>query len=193
MKHSTAPLSSSELRQAVERGDLQALRLALDAGADIEEADIHGDPGLPLRIACFAGHLEIVHELISRGARIDTPNDLGAGGPMRAALRGGHDAIVKLLAARSAAMPAGLASEEPTSTGERRMLGERRLRDIGPPAALRERRVQQERRTTSVREIELTDLQWENYFSQSQPIPMTPEPLHEAEHEVSLVLGRARD
>nr|MBL8412171.1 ankyrin repeat domain-containing protein [Dechloromonas sp.] len=192
MKHSAVPLTSSDLRQAVERGDLQALRLALDAGGDIEEADIHGDPGLPLRIACFAGHLDIVHELISRGARIDAPNDLGAGGPMRAALRGGHDAIVKLLAAYGAKTPAGLASE-PASSGERRMLGERRLRDIGPPAALRERRVQQERRATSVSEIELSDLQWENYFSQSQPTPMMPEALHEAEHEVSLILGRARD
>lgn len=187
-----ASLPYSDLRQAVERGDLQALRFALDAGGDIEEADIHGYPGLPLRIACFAGHLEIVHELISRGARIDTPNDLGTGGPMRAALRGGHDAIVKLLAASGATMPSGLASEESASTGERRMQGERRLRNIGPPAALRERRVQQERRTTSVCEIELTDLQWENYFSQSQPNPMST-PIHEAEHEVSLILGRARD
>lgn len=190
MKHAAAPLLHSDLRQAVERGDLSALRLALEAGGDIEEADIHGDPGLPLRVACFAGHLEVVRELIAHGARIDAPNDQGVGGPMRAALRGGHDAIVKLLEASGAA-PAGLTGER-RNTGERRMLGDRRKRDNGPPAALRERREQQERRTTSVREIELSELQWENYFSQSQP-NLRLEPAPEAEHEVSLILARARD
>ena len=60
--------------------------IALDHGGDIEEADIHGDPGLPLRIACFKGHIDIVRELIRRGADIHAPNAQGKGGPIRMAL-----------------------------------------------------------------------------------------------------------
>ncbi len=62
--------SPSELRSAIEQGDRAAVIRALDNGADIEEADMHGEPGLPLRMACFDGHLGIVTELIRRGANV---------------------------------------------------------------------------------------------------------------------------
>lgn len=181
----------SALRKAIELGNLEAVQTAINQGCDIEESDIHGYPGLPLRIACFAGHADIVRELIRRGANIDAPNDQGAGGALRAAQRGGHLAIVQMLLAHGATRPPGIHLTRPDSA-ERRLHGDRRKRDDGPPDPLRERRQHQERRATSVCEIELSELQWENYFSQSQPMPGLL-PRHEGEHEVSLILARARD
>lgn len=67
----------SALRRAIERGDLQAVHVAIDHGAEIEEADMHGDPGLPLRIACFKGYASIVEALIKRGASVNAPNCQG--------------------------------------------------------------------------------------------------------------------
>lgn len=46
-------------------------------------------------------------------------------------------------------------------------------------------------RTTSVQELTLTDLQWETYFTQSQPLPT-----HHTEHiddTASMLFERVRD
>lgn len=167
---------------------------ALDHGADIEEADIHGDSGLPLRIACFKGHVEIIRELIRRGADIHAPNAQGAGGPIRMAHRGGHHKIVDLLLAHGAELPADLKPLK-SNTGERRKRGERRMRNSGPPNGFNERRFFQDRRVTSVREIQLDETQWEIYFAQTIPTaPQAPFPtLYDPSDHASLVLGRARD
>lgn len=153
----------SALRRAVEKGNLKAAMIALDHGADIEEADIHGDPGLPLRVACFRGHIDLVRELIRRGADIHAPNAQGRGGPIRMALRGEH-----------------------------RKRRDRRLRNSGPPKGLTERRLYEERRVTSVTEVELSEKQWETYFSAS--LPSLPFPtLHDPADLASGVFERARD
>ena len=128
----------SALRRAIEKGNLDAVRTALDHGALIEEADMHGDPGLPMRIACFKGHADIVRELIKRGADIHAPNAQGAGGPIRMASRGQHSHIVELLLAHGAEVPEDVQLPNANS-GERRKRGERRRRDIGPPSDIRER------------------------------------------------------
>lgn len=167
---------------------------ALDHGADIEEADIHGDTGLPLRIACFKGHVDIIRELIRRGADIHAPNAQGPGGPIRMAHRGGHHKIVDLLLAHGAELPADLAPLK-SNTSERRKRGERRMRNSGPPKGFNERRFFQDRRVTSVREIQLDETQWEIYFAQTIPTAThTPFPtLHDPTDHASLVLDRVRD
>ena len=53
----TPPL---DLLKAIRTGQLAAVVAALDAGAPVELDDGKGDPGLPLAIACFLGHAEIV-------------------------------------------------------------------------------------------------------------------------------------
>lgn len=181
----------SALRRAIEKGSLQSVKAALDHGAVIEEADMHGDPGLPMRIACFKGHSDIVLELIKRGADIHAPNAQGAGGPIRMAARGQHPHIIQLLMAHGAELPADVQLPR-ASDGERRNRGERRRRDVGPPNDFRERRQTRERRVTSVHEVELSDRQWERYFAQTQP-SLPPTPHHDMADTVSLVFERARD
>ncbi|MDE2442557.1 MAG: ankyrin repeat domain-containing protein [Betaproteobacteria bacterium] len=184
----------SALRRAIEKGNLKAVMAALDQGADIEETDIHGDSGLPLRIACFKGLTDIVCELIRRGADIHAPNAQGTGGPIRMAHRGGHHMIVGLLLAHGAELPADLPPPK-TDTSERRKRGERRIHNSGPPKGFNERRFFQDRRVTSVREIELDATQWEIYFAQTIPaVPHAPFPsLHDPSEHASSVLARARD
>lgn len=181
----------SALRRAIEKGNLQTVIAALDHGAIIEEADMHGDSGLPMRIACFKGHAEIVLELIKRGADIHAPNAQGSGGPIRMAARGQHSHIIQLLLAYGAELPADVQMPH-ASAGERRKRGDRRRRDVGPPTDLRDRRQSRERRVVSVREVKLSDMQWERYFAQTQP---SQPPTHHPDviDTVSMVFERVRD
>jgi hypothetical protein len=180
----------SALRRAIERADIQAVNVAIEHGADIEEADMHGDPGLPLRIACFKGYASIVEALIKRGASVNAPNCQGPGGPIRMAAKGHHMGIVHLLMMHGAELPADVHLPLNDSS-ERRKRIDRRKRNNGAPQGFTERRRSQERRTTSVQELTLTDLQWETYFTQSQPLPT-----HHTEHiddTVSMLFERVRD
>ena len=187
-------MKHSALRRAVEQGNLHAVQVALEHGADIEEADMHGDPGLPLRIACFKGYTPIVRELVRRGADIHAPNGQGPDGPIRMAVKGQHQNVVQLLIAHGAELPADL-SEPKQPVGERRQRGDRRRRQAGPPKGYTERRFIQDRRVTSVREIELDDAQWEIYFAQTIPTAtVVPFPtLHDPSEHASSVLDRVRD
>lgn len=97
-----------QLVSAIRAGRLDAVIAAIDDGGDIEEADIHGCPGLPLRTACFAGDMAIVHELLRRGANVNAMAADGPGAPLRLAVRGGHPDIAALLVQFGAAIPAGL-------------------------------------------------------------------------------------
>ena len=101
--------SPSSLMAAIRSGSLLAVGKALDDGADIEETDMHGQPGLPLRTACFSGNPEIVGELIRRGANINAPGSDGPGMPLRLAQRTRHSAVVALLIQHGAEVPSDVA------------------------------------------------------------------------------------
>lgn len=97
----------SKLMTAIRAGLLDEVINAIASGGNIEEADMHGIPGLPLRTACFEGNLEIVRELLNRGADINATASDGPGAPLRLAQRGKHPAIIGLLLSHSAgAIPA---------------------------------------------------------------------------------------
>ena len=113
----------SALRRAIEKGCLESVRAALDHGAAIEEADMHGAPGLPMRIACFNGHANIVLELIQRGADIHAPNAEGVGGPIRMAARGQHSEVIDLLLAHGAEIPEGVQLPKAISSFKRCSVG----------------------------------------------------------------------
>lgn len=98
----------SKLIEAIRQGHIHGVIRALDGGCDIEEADQHGHPGLPLRTACFSGKPEIVHELIKRGANVNAAGSDGPNMPLRLALRARNADIVRLLLANGAEVPAGL-------------------------------------------------------------------------------------
>lgn len=147
-----ALLKISELQRAIEMGDLDAVTAALDGGADLEEADMHGFPGLPLRTACFHGHARIVAELLRRGADVRAPNAQGAGAPIRMAARRKHREIIGMLLTRGADIPPGV------DLG----LGEEEIARYRLIAAVDERRAE-----TGIMEIEVSPGELEALFGNS--------------------------
>lgn len=100
--------SSSPLIDAIRSGRISTIDAALDNGADIEEPDMHGSRGLPLRTACFIGDLAVVRHLLQRGADVNAPAHDGPGAPLRLAARRGHNQVVALLLQHGAQIPEGL-------------------------------------------------------------------------------------
>lgn len=156
-------MHTTPLRQAIEHGDLAAVRRALMQGADIEEADVHGKRGLPLRLACFLGRLQIVRELLERGANLSADNGEGPGAPLRMALRGGHTEVITLLRIYGA-QARQMTTSNVLTHFDRRLHGERRRHPGSPPNGMRERRQSEERRSTSMRELSLSTSQWADLF-----------------------------
>lgn len=179
------------LRQAIEQGNPRAILAALAGGANIELADIHGWPGLPLRSACFIGNVDVVSLLIERGANIHAANEQGPGGPLRTARRAGHPAIVELLLAHGATDAHEQAASAPADH-DRRQRGERRRHRCGPPNNLPERRGHEQRRVTLVQEVALPEALWERYFSQTLPAAKGRGETDEHQ-DAALILARARD
>jgi ankyrin repeat protein len=105
---SAKSFAPSKLISAIRAGRLSGVIAALDDGSDLEEADIHGCTGLPLRTACFAGDMAIVRELLRCGADVNALAADGPGAPLRLALRAGHQAIAALLVQHGAAIPPGI-------------------------------------------------------------------------------------
>ena len=95
-------LRPTKLITAIRSSLLDQVIAAIAAGADIEEPDMHGFVGLPLRTACFAGEIAIVRELLNRGANINAVASDGPGAPLRLAQRGKHQEIIALLLAHGA-------------------------------------------------------------------------------------------
>jgi len=101
-------LPPSKLISAIRAARLSGVVVALEDGADLEEVDVHGHGGLPLRTACFEGNLAIVRELLARGADPNASAADGAGAPLRLALRRGHHEIAATLIQEGAHLPPGL-------------------------------------------------------------------------------------
>lgn len=97
--------TASKLIIAIRAGILGDVIAAIEEGADIEEPDMHGFVGLPLRTACFEGNIDIVRELLRRGAKVDADAGDGPGAPLRLAKRRGHQSVAALLLLQGAQMP----------------------------------------------------------------------------------------
>ena len=104
----------SKLITAIRSARLSDVIDALRDGADIEEADMHGYRGLPLRTACFEGNPAVVRELLAHGANPNSATSDGSGAPLRLALRRGHQDIVALLLQHGATPPVEPATSQPT-------------------------------------------------------------------------------
>lgn len=100
--------AKNALLEAIRAGLPGGVIAAIEAGADIEEHDMHGCAGLPLRTACFAGNLAIVRELLKRGANPDAAAQDGPGAPLRLALRRQHHEVAALLLQHGATVPPGV-------------------------------------------------------------------------------------
>ena len=100
--------TSPDLLKAIRTGRLADVIAALDAGAPVELDDGKGDPGLPLAIACFMGHSEIVRELAIRGAKVNFSDNGIPTSPLSMAVRAGKVEVVKVLIEHGAVVPAGM-------------------------------------------------------------------------------------
>ena len=99
-----------DLLKAIRTGRLSEVIAALDAGAPIELEDGKGDPGLPLAIACFLGHAEIVRELAIRGAKVNSSDNNAPTSPLSMAVRAGKTEVIKVLIEHGAVVPEGMAT-----------------------------------------------------------------------------------
>jgi ankyrin repeat protein len=99
-----------DLIKAIRTGQLSEVLAALSAGATVELNDGQGEPGLPLAIACFMGHPEIVRELVMRGARVNFPDNRAPTSPLSMAIRGGKKDVIKVLIELGADIPQNMAT-----------------------------------------------------------------------------------
>lgn len=97
-----------DLIKAIRTGLLSEVIAALNAGAQLELHDGQGDPGLPMAMACFMGHAEIVRELAIRGAKVNFANNMEPTSPLSMALRGGKTEVIKVLIEFGAEIPPGV-------------------------------------------------------------------------------------
>ena len=96
------------LTLAVRHGQLEAVRLLLDLGADVDERIVLKEVeeptpswGMPLWYAALLGHLEIATLLLNRGADPNA-NVYASGWPLRNAWANKHESIKQLLLERGA-------------------------------------------------------------------------------------------
>lgn len=83
------------LRSAAWGGHSEAVRLLLDAGADVDGCDSEGRTAL--RAAAWGGHEEIVLTLLDYGAQVDKADSKGRTPLIAAAYMGHHEAVEILL------------------------------------------------------------------------------------------------
>ena len=84
----------SPLYAACEKGHVDAARLLLDKGAEVNPADEDG--ATPLFIACQEGHVDAARLLLDNGAEVDRATNDGRT-PLSIAKQQGHSAVVALL------------------------------------------------------------------------------------------------
>lgn len=96
------------LSLAVKHGQIEAVQLLLDLGADVDEHIVLKEVeeptsswGMPLWYAALAGHLEITRLLLDRGADPNA-NVYASGWPLRNAWMNQHEAVKQLLLERGA-------------------------------------------------------------------------------------------
>lgn len=96
-----------DLLKAIRAGRLDDVVRALDAGALPDDPE-GGEPGLPLGIACFLGHVDIVRELIRRGAQVNLADNSLPTSPLSMAVRGKRNEVVRALIHLGARVPDGM-------------------------------------------------------------------------------------
>lgn len=96
------------LIKAIRGGRLADVKAALDAGEPVESDDDSGEPGLAMGIACFMGHVDIVRELVQRGAGVNCEDNRQPTSPLSMAIRGKRIEVVRTLLELGARLPEGM-------------------------------------------------------------------------------------
>ena len=89
--------SSTELHQAIGRGDFATVRALLVKGADVIARDNRGETALT--VAAHTRHRAIVQALLDAGSNVNAENSYGSTSLMAAASKGNPDIVQSLLAA----------------------------------------------------------------------------------------------
>jgi len=89
------------IHDAVEKGNIEAVKQHLDAGTDVNAKDDAYGGQTPLHNAAWKGHKEIAELLIAEGVDVDAKDDRGET-PLYGAAFGGHKEIVELLISKGA-------------------------------------------------------------------------------------------
>jgi hypothetical protein len=103
----TIMAAQQDLLNAIRAGSLKHVIRALDAGA-LPDDPAGGEPGLPLGIACFFGHVEIVTELVRRGAVANLADNSQPTSPLSMAVRGKRNEVVRALIQLGVRVPDGM-------------------------------------------------------------------------------------
>jgi hypothetical protein len=101
-----APPSPDLLLQAVRKGDVAAVRAALDAGVPVDAKFRYERTALSF--AADRGHLEIATLLLDRGADANAKDSFYGVAPLVWAAQNGHAAVARLLLARGASGAGGV-------------------------------------------------------------------------------------
>ncbi len=88
------------LRKACKKGDIEAVKQHLAAGADVNAGGVFGTT--PLLYAATFGHKEIAELLIAEGADVNAKDDKIVGYPLHFAAAFGHKEIAEMLIANGA-------------------------------------------------------------------------------------------
>jgi len=96
----TAKAPGFSIHEAAENGNIEAVKLHLAAGADVNAKD--EEEFTPLLYAAWDGHKEIAELLIAKGADVDAKYDLLGWTPLHQAAAYGDKEIVELLIANGA-------------------------------------------------------------------------------------------
>ena len=91
---------SVSIHDAATKGNIEAVKQHLDAGADVELKCVNCG-GTVLRHAVSGGHIEIVELLVSKDADVNAKTEEGES-PLHLAANRGHKEIIELLIARGA-------------------------------------------------------------------------------------------
>lgn len=89
---------TDELCAAVKAGDSSRVRLAIDAGADLDSGRIMGVKLVPAIVAAMEGHADCLRLLVDAGARVDAEGQTGETAAMWAAIAGHPDCLSLLIA-----------------------------------------------------------------------------------------------
>ena len=88
------------LHKACEKGDIQAVKQHLDAGADVNDKDDNGFT--PLIYTCGEGHVELSEFLIEKGADMHAKAGYPSSSPLHAAASENYEEIAALLIIKGA-------------------------------------------------------------------------------------------
>ena len=100
--------NDAQLAKAISSGKLAEVKALLDSGVAVESNDDRGEPGLALGLACSLGFVDIVRELVLRGAKVNSGDNSARTSPLNMAIRHGKHEVTRTLIELGATPPPGM-------------------------------------------------------------------------------------